>query len=143
MEKFMKNVHLQRIGRFFAFVIFCQILTIQSLVAGDTPLKTIQQFKQSLDENNLVAMCGFMTEIDGSAPLKRTHYEQMQQSLEGLVKLWQGVGFSYGEPETNTSQEPNRSMVKVRVASQNQEIRFTLLKFDASWYILDIEIFFK
>lgn len=139
----MKYLHLHRVAGFFTFVMLLNVITVRMLVAGDTPLKTVQQFKQSLDENNLVAMCGLMTETDGSEPLKRAHYEQMQQSLEGLVKLWQGVGFSYGEPETNTSQEPNRSIVKVRVASQNQEIRFTLLKFVASWYILDIEIFFK
>ncbi|MBI3585882.1 MAG: hypothetical protein HY088_01980 [Ignavibacteriales bacterium] len=143
MENFMKYLHLRRVAGFFTFAILLNVITVHVLVAGDTPLKTVQQFKQSLDENDLVAMCGLMTETDGSEPLKRAHYEQMQQSLEGLVKLWQGVSFSYGEPETNTSQEPNRSIVKVRVTSQNQEIRFTLLKFSASWYILDIEIFFK
>lgn len=143
MENFMNYVHLQRLAGFFALAMLLNVITVTALVAGDTPLKTVQQFKQSLDGNNLVAMCDLMAETDGSEPLKRAHYEQMQQSLEGLVKLWQGMSFSYGEPETNTSQEPNRSIVKVKVAQQNQEIRFTLLKFGASWYILDIEIFFK
>lgn len=139
----MNYVHLQRLAGFFALAMLLNVITVTALVAGDTPLKTVQQFKQSLDGNNLVAMCDLMAETDGSEPLKRAHYEQMQQSLDGLVKLWQGMSFSYGEPETNTSQEPNRSIVKVKVAQQNQEIRFTLLKFGASWYILDIEIFFK
>lgn len=143
MENFMKYLHSQRIVGIFTLTMIFNVITVHSLLAGDTPLKTVQQFKQSLDENNLVAMCSLMAETDGSEPLKRAHYEQMQQSLDGLVKLWQGVSFSYGETETNTSQEPNRSTLKVRVARKNQEIRFTLLKFGASWYILDIEIFFK
>jgi hypothetical protein len=113
------------------------------LVAGDTPLKTVQEFKTALEANNLVTMCALMAESDGSEPLKRSNYVQMQQSLQGLVKLWQGLAFYYSEPIVDASSTPNRAFLKVRIERPSQEVKFTLLKFGANWYIFDIEIFFK
>lgn len=102
--------------------------TTGAFAFGDTPLKTVQQFKQALDANNGAALCQLMVEEDGSGPVKRIHYEQMQRSIEGLVALWRGVPFSYGSEPVIISRQ-NQATVKATVPSLSQDVKFILLKF--------------
>lgn len=111
-------------------------------LGNDTPLKAIQAFKQALDANDLATMCQYMSDEEGTGALKRVNYEQMQRSVEGLVSLWRGVPFSYGDEPTVTSKQVEVA-VKVDVPSLSQEVKFTLLKFGNAWYIFDMEIYFK
>lgn len=113
-----------------------------SALASDTPLKAIQAFKEALDANDLATMCQYMSDEEGTEPLKRVNYEQMQRSVEGLVSLWRGVPFSYNDVPTLTSKQTEVT-VKVDVPSLSQEVKFTLLKFGSAWYIFDMEIYFK
>lgn len=123
--------------------ILAQQVMVGQAPANDTPLRALQSFKGKLDENDLVAACGLMAESDGSGPLKREHYEQMQTSLDGLAKMWEGVEFYFGGPEVNTSKQPNVAVATASLNRPKQEVNFTLLKFGTNWYISDIQIFFK
>lgn len=114
----------------------------ESALANDAPLKAIQAFKEALDANDLATMCQYMSDEEGTGPLKRVNYEQMQRSVEGLVSLWRGVPFSYNDVPTVTSKQTEVT-VKVDVPSLSQEVKFTLLKFGNAWYIFDMEIYFK
>jgi hypothetical protein len=110
---------------------------------NDTPLKTVQQFKITLDNSDLAGLCLFMAEDDGSGPLKRLHYESMQRSLENLVTMWRGQRFVFGAVEMRTTKQQQRATVNVEVPSLSQQIQFTLLKFGNAWYIFDMEIYFR
>lgn len=111
-------------------------------LGNDTPLKAVQAFKQALDANDLATLCQYMSDEEGTEPLKRVNYEQMQRSVEGLVSLWRGVPFSYNDIPTVTSKQTEVT-IKVDVPSLSQEVKFTLLKFGNAWYIFDMEIYFK
>ena len=119
-----------------------QLMNGQTVPNG-SPLGTLQYFKEKLDAGDLVAVCGVMAEADSSGPLKREHYEQMQSSLDGLAKMWDGVEFYIGVPEVDETAEPDRAVIKARVPRPKQDIKFTLTKLGALWYISDIEVFFK
>jgi hypothetical protein len=108
---------------------------------NDTPLKAVQLFKSALDANNVERICGYLTEEDGSGPLKRIHYEKTQRSLEGLIAMWQGRTFQYGT--TTYSKNDTRATVNVEVPSLSQSVQFILLKFGNRWYVFDMEIYFK
>lgn len=114
----------------------------QTLV-NDTPVKTVEQFKATLDRSDLAGLCLFMAEDDASGPLKRIHYEQMQRSLENLMVMWRGQRFVYGTVELGTGKQANQASVKVEVPNLSQQIKFVLLKFGTAWYIFDMEIYFK
>ncbi len=118
------------------------VWSLQLCAQSDTPFKSVQGFKAALDNNDLSTLCQYMAEDDGSGPLKRIHYEQMQRSIEGLVSLWRGVPFSYpNEPVYNKTR--TEATIKVEVPTLSQEIKFTLLKFGNAWYIFDVEIYFR
>lgn len=110
---------------------------------NDTPLKTIEQFKATLDKSDLAGLCLFMAEDDASGPLKRIHYEPMQRSLENLMTMWRGQRFVYGAVELGTGKQANQASVRVEVPNLSQQIKFVLLKFGNAWYIFDMEIYFK
>jgi hypothetical protein len=126
----------------YSSLVLVGLVTTGAFAFGDSPLKTVQQFKQALDANNAAALCRLMAEEDGSGPLKLVHYEQMQRSIEGLVTLWRGVPFTYGTESATTSRQ-NQATIKVEVPSLSQEVKFILLKFGNEWYIFDMEIYFK
>lgn len=115
----------------------------QAMDASDDPLTTVQQFKNSLDADNVSTMCKLMAESDGSGPLSRLHFEKMQSSMSELIKLWQYTSFAYGGSEINTGKTPFQATVRVIASQLKQEVKFTLLKFGSNWYISDIEIYFK
>ncbi|HXG37296.1 MAG TPA: hypothetical protein VNL36_00855 [Bacteroidota bacterium] len=110
---------------------------------NDTPLKTVEQFKATLDKSDLAGLCLFMAEDDASGPLKRIHYEQMQRSLENLMTMWRGQRFIYSVVEIGTGKQANQASIKVEVPNLSQQIKFVLLKFNNAWYIFDMEIYFK
>lgn len=119
------------------------IAVSQATTVSADPMTTVEQFKKSLDADDVESMCELMAESDGSGPLKRLHFEKMQSSMSELIKLWQYTPFSYGASEINDGKTPYRATVQVIARQMKQEVRFTLLKFGARWYISDIEIFFK
>ncbi len=107
------------------------------------PTEIVQQFKSDIDANDVTAMCTLMTESDHSAPLSRLHFESMQSSMNELVKLWQYTSFTYGQMTTDNSKKPLQATVWVAAGQLRQDVKFTLLKFPAGWFIADIEIYFK
>ena len=111
--------------------------------SDDDPLASVRQFKSKLDADDIPSMCALLTESDRSAPLTRLHFESMQMSMSELVKLWRYTPFTYGGMEISSDKTPNQAFVHVTAYQLKQEVRFTLLQFDSSWYIADIEIFFK
>lgn len=121
----------------------CALLTLQAFMIGDTPQKTVEEFKKSVDENDMYAVCQVVTEEDGSGPLKSIRFEQMSRSLESLTSLWRGQPFIYGDVEISTDKKPDQATVKVEVPNLSQEVKFVLLKFGNAWYIFDMEIYFK
>jgi hypothetical protein len=123
-------------------VLLLQQVNPQSPV-NDTPLKTVEQFKATLDRGDLVGLCPLMAEEDASGPLKRIHYEEMQRSLENLMTMWRSQRFIFGAVELGTGKQANQANVRVEVPSLSQQIKFTLLKFGNAWYIFDMEIYFK
>ncbi len=120
------------------------ILGVAQVTEGSTdPQRVVQNFKGSLDDDNISGMCASMTESDRSGPLNRIHYETMQSSVTELVKLWRYASFTYTGVEIQDERTPNRALVHVTAAQLRQDITFTLLKFGSGWYICDIEIYFK
>jgi hypothetical protein len=115
----------------------------QESETSGTPLDVVEQFKSSLDQDSVSVMCSLMAEDDDSGPLKPLHFEKMQSSLSELIKLWQYASFSYDEPTIDATRTPNRARVRVSISQLHQQVTFTLLKFGSSWYISDIEIYFK
>lgn len=115
----------------------------QALAQDSTPTATVRQFKEKLDAADFQGACKLMAETDQSGPLKLKHYEQMQLSLDGLAKMWRGATFSLGNEQINTDTQPPSATVAVSVTGPNQDVKMKLLKFDSTWYIVDIEIFFK
>lgn len=109
----------------------------------ETPVLVLQKFKAAVDRNDYATICKLMAEDDASGPLKPVRYEQMQRSLEGLVNMWRGTPFHYSTVTVQTKEGLHQSTVHVNVLNLRQEVRFVLLKFGTSWYIFDIEIFFK
>jgi hypothetical protein len=65
----------------------------------------------------------------------------MAQSLESL-EMWRAVPFTYGQTEYS-NEENFTATVTVEVKSLSQEVRFVLQKHSKTWYIFDIEIYFK
>jgi hypothetical protein len=133
-------------------VISSMLLSLSALgqtggpVPPETPVSVLQKFKAGLDKADYAAMCRLMAEEDGTGPLKPVLYEQMQRSLEGLVKLWRGIPFQYGTAEIQELNENGSrtvGTVQVNVLNLRQEVRFVLLKFGQSWYVFDLEIYFE
>jgi hypothetical protein len=111
--------------------------------ASADPVEIVQQFKTVLDANDVTSMCRLMTESDHSSPLSRLHFESMQSSMNELVTLWRYAPFAYGQMTINSNKTPSNATVWVSVGQLKQDVRFTLLKFPAGWFIADIEIYFR
>lgn len=109
----------------------------------ETPVMTLQKFKAALDKTDYPSICRMMAEEDASGPLKAVHYEQMQRSIEGLVNMWRGMPFQYVTTTIRTEGTPPACTIHVNVLNLRQEVKFVLLKFGRSWYVFDIEIYFK
>ena len=142
LSRLFHSAHFIRLG--WLAIVFPVVVLAQrsaTTTTNDTPLKAVQLFKGALNANNVETMCGYLTEEDGSGPLKRIHYEQAQRSLEGLIAMWQGQTFHYGT--TTYSKDETRATVNVEVPSLSQSVQFILLKFSTRWYIFDMEIYFK
>lgn|GEM_PF-2503891 len=129
-----------RLALIWLFLIAASVGNI--LYAGDTPMRTVEEFKRLVDRNDLVGLCRLMAETDGSGPLKTSSYEQVQLSFGNLVQMWGGNSFSYVS-ERFGSGNPQRATVITRVSRHGQEVKFTLTKIESDWFIVDIEIFFK
>ncbi|MEP0821960.1 MAG: hypothetical protein HRF44_03845 [Ignavibacterium sp.] len=137
--------------RVFTVVALWMVLT--PLVAGqqhdtskvkvETPVSVLQKFKTALDKSDYATICRLLAEDDGSGPLNPVRYEQAQRSLEGLVNMWRGVPFQYGEVTTRIMENTEQATVLVSILNLQQSVKFVLLKFGPSWYIFDIEIYFK
>ncbi len=138
-----KNSHCRWAGR---LVLVWLILALAHLggvlYAGETPMRTVEDFKRLVDRGDLVGLCRLMSEPDGSGPLKTSSYEQVQLSFENLVRMWGGQSFSYVS-ERYISGSPQRATVVVKMARLSQEVKFTLVKLEAGWFVSDIEILFK
>lgn len=134
---------LAALALLFCVVVFSARVFGQDAATSDDPMTTVQHFKTSLDAEDVTAMCELMAESDGSGPLKRLHFETMQSSMSELIKLWRYVPFSYDAADINTDKTPNKANVRVTVSQLKHQVRFSLLKFDSSWYIADVEIYFK
>ncbi|HEX9828989.1 MAG TPA: hypothetical protein VGB10_02145 [Bacteroidota bacterium] len=111
--------------------------------SDSTPLKTVELFKKGIDENDMLVICKVMSDEEGTGPLKQASYEQMQSSLEGLSTMWRAKPFTYGETTYTGGNTATSATVKVEVKSLKQEVNFVLEKYGNSWYIFDIEIFFR
>lgn len=114
-----------------------------SKAQAETPVSVLQRFKAALDKLDYSVICRLMAEEDASGPLKPVRYEQTQRSLEGLVNMWRGTPFQYGDVSMQTVENLQQSTVRVSILNLRQEVKFVLLKFGSSWYIFDIEIYFK
>jgi len=128
---------------FFAGLLLASTNLSGILQAGDTPMRTVEEFKRLIDRSDLVGLCRLMAEADGSGPLKTSNYEQTQLSFENLGRMWSGHSFSYVSERYSSTAATQRATIVVRIARHDQEVRFTLLKFETGWYISDIEIFFR
>ncbi len=115
----------------------------QIVVGSDDPQVVVQNFKASLDDDNISGMCAVMAETDRSGPLSRLHYETMQGSMSELVKMWRYVSFTFGQVEIHNEKTPNWALVHISADQLKQEITFTVLKFGSGWYICDVEIYFR
>lgn len=109
----------------------------------ETPVSVLQKFKTALDKSDYAVICRLMAEDDASGPLKPVNYEQKQRSLEGLVNMWRGAPFQYGDVSFQMVENLQQSTVRVSILNLRQEVKFVLLKFGQSWYVFDIEIYFK
>jgi hypothetical protein len=111
-------------------------------VASDTPLETVRRFKMVLETGDVAGMCELMADPDSARPLQRGAFEKMQSSMEGLLALWRGTVFSYGEVSMTGDEGMRRASVRVRIQAANQQVIFSLIEVDAAWYIIDIGITF-
>lgn len=133
---------VQKLRLIALFLIFPSVASSQQ-AATESPVEAVRRFNALLNNGDLVTLCRMIAEPDGSGPLKPANFERTQTSFAELMKMWMGRRVTYDRVIFPVEKDSTKAQVIVSIIDLRQEARFTLLRHQEAWLILDIEVFFR